>query len=49
VLHSTGSCCIGTIKNSATYKIFATVERRAVALWELAENKQQPLKRKTLL
>jgi hypothetical protein len=42
------SCCIGTIKNSATYRISGTVGRRAVALWELVENKRQPLKKKTL-
>ena len=41
VLHSNFGCCIGTIKKSATYKVSGAAERRAVAIWELVENKEQ--------
>jgi RHS repeat-associated protein len=47
VLHSNFGCCIGTIQKSATYKISGAVERRAIPIRELAENKRQQLKRKT--
>jgi hypothetical protein len=40
------NCCIGTIKKSATYEISGAVERHAVAIRELVENKRQPLKKK---
>jgi hypothetical protein len=45
VLHSAVGRCKGTIKKSETYKISGAVERHAVAIWELIENKRQPLKK----
>jgi hypothetical protein len=47
VLHSNFGCCIGTIKKSATYKLFGAGERRAVPIRELVENKARQLKEKT--
>jgi hypothetical protein len=47
VLHSNFGCFQGTIEKSAAYKISGAVERRAVPIWELVENKEQQLKRKT--
>lgn len=46
VLHSTVRRCRGTIKKSETYEISGAGKRRAVAIWELAENKRQPLNKK---
>jgi hypothetical protein len=46
VLHSNFGCCIGTIQKSATYRISGAVERRAVPIRELVENKEQRLKKK---
>jgi hypothetical protein len=47
VLHSNFGCCIGTIQKSATYKTSGAVERRAVPIRELVENKERRLKKKT--
>jgi hypothetical protein len=47
MLHSNFGCCIGTIKKSATYKIWGALQRREVPIRELVENKRQQLKRKT--
>jgi len=47
VLHSNFGCCIGTIKESGTSELSGAVERRAVPIGELAENKQRQLKEKT--
>jgi hypothetical protein len=47
VLHSNFGCCIGTIQKSATYKISGAVERRAVPIGELVENKARRLKKKS--
>jgi hypothetical protein len=47
VLHSNLGCCIGTINKSAAYKTSGAVERRAVAIRELVENKRRQLKEKT--
>jgi hypothetical protein len=46
VLHSNFGCCRGTTKKSATYKIAGAVERRAVPIGELVENKARRLKEK---
>jgi hypothetical protein len=46
VLHSNFGCCIGTRRKSETYKISGAVERRAVPIRELVENKAQRLKEK---
>jgi len=47
VLHSNFGCCRGTRNKSATYKISGALERRAVAIRELVENKAWRLKGKT--
>jgi hypothetical protein len=47
VLHSNFGCCIGTRRKSATYETSGAVERRAVPIRELVENKQRQLKEKT--
>jgi hypothetical protein len=47
VLHSNLGCCIGTIEKSAAYKIGGALERRAVPIRELVENKRRRLKKKT--
>jgi hypothetical protein len=47
VLHSNFGCCAGTIKKSAAYEISGALDRRAVAIWELVENKARRLKGKT--
>jgi hypothetical protein len=46
VLHSNFGCCRGTTKKSETYKISGALERRAVPIRELVENKERRLKKK---
>jgi hypothetical protein len=46
VLHSNFGCCIGTTNKSEAYKISGALQRRAVPIGELVENKEQRLKKK---
>src|SRR6266404_6644351 len=46
VLHSNLGCCIGTTQKSETYEISGAVQRRAVPIRELVENKERRLKKK---